>query len=253
MADSSLDDFFAKKDKNKKTKKKDADGGAKSIVDVGKLDKPKKEKERPAVNNANRMGKIAADQQDETAEWKDVDEERDYTGLKVSALTLKDKEEELREQKALEVEQEKERDDKSGPWKGMGAGEDDEKPIVDESPVEVPTPDTQVVEVEPPKPAAPQKYVPPSLRNQPSGGGASAGPGGLQPVKVASFGRRGYVSGRAPELANAEEFPSLGDAPPPELSKDFQPVRHGTRDLASKSQQSAGTNVSNRYNALRPN
>lgn len=124
-------------------------------------------------------------------------------------MTCRDKEEELREQKALEVAEEKEREDKSGPWKGMGAeGEEaaEKERAASDSPVEVPTPDTAVVTAEePPKPAGPARYVPPSMRNQPAGGGG--GGGNLDPVKVSQFGRRGYVSGRAPQLSNAEEFP----------------------------------------------
>lgn len=65
MADSSLDDFFAKKDKNKKTKKKGGvDEGSKRIDDLGKItaEKPKKEKERPAANNAATRLTKAVDQ-----------------------------------------------------------------------------------------------------------------------------------------------------------------------------------------------
>lgn len=102
MADASLDDFFAKKDKKKTTKKKADDGSKRS--DEVKLEKPKKEKERPAVSIATKLIKtdqvgrpsfvrvtcwFTASVVQDDAEWKDVDDERDYSGLKISALTIK--------------------------------------------------------------------------------------------------------------------------------------------------------------------
>jgi len=104
MAD--LDDFFAKKDKNKKTKKK-----VTAAEDITKLqdesnkqvDKPRKEKEKTTSSVVNvaksaevlyRAGELSLlllsnyVLQDES-EWKEIDEERDYTGLKVQALTIK--------------------------------------------------------------------------------------------------------------------------------------------------------------------
>lgn len=139
------------------------------------------------------------------------------------------------------MEQENKKDDASGPWKAMTTSET--SPDEDDKPVSV---SPELINTDPgeekPKPA---KYVPPNMRNQ----SAQQNSNKLEPVRVAAFGRRG--AGRAPELDNKEEFPSLGDAPPPELGKDFMPVRHGARDLVGKSQSGASAvTVGNKYNAL---
>jgi len=239
MADSSLDDFFAKKDKSKKGKKKlnATEELAKKPEELGKIiEKPKKEKEKSnvttttgGVNNLNILD------QDEN-EWKDIDEEKDYSGLRVQALNIKDKEEELREQKAFEIDQENKKEDQGGPWKLDKAEtlqEDDTA--------------SEIVEEEPAKPeeskpsTEAKRYVPPGMRNAPAGGG-----GGQAPSRSA------FRRGKAPQLDNAEEFPSLGDAAPPELSKDFKPVRHGSRETASR-ENGPSLSLGNKYNALSTN
>lgn len=95
---------------------------------------------------------------------------------------------------------------------------------------------------EPVKAAGPTKYVPPGQRAGATGGSSS--------TTSRSHGWKG--KGKAPEIGNAEEFPTLGDGPPPELSKDYQPVRHGARDLSAKSGPQS-VSIGNKFNALSSN
>ncbi|KAI1280331.1 hypothetical protein HDE_13667 [Halotydeus destructor] len=243
MAD--LDDFFAKKDAKKKGKKNTVttDELAKKLQEPEKrVEKPKKEKEKTStttpVNNL-----VVAGEDDN--EWKEV-EEKDYSGLKIQSLSLKDKEEELREQKAFEVEQENKKDEVGGPWKGAGGtaapGEDEEEDEDDKSeasePEKPPTPDLKK-----------SSYVPPHMRNKPLGETSAPG-GNLTAQRMSMAGRVGY---RAPQLDNAEEFPTLGDGPAPELGKDFKLVKHGARELTSNRQPSANLALNNKYKALSSN
>lgn len=153
----------------------------------------------------------------------------------------------MREQKAHEIDQEKIKDELGGPWGGKSApsGEaTDEEGEKEPEPVLV----TPKVEDESSKAAQPVKYVPPSMRNQSASSGGMGGQGGPRSTP----GGMGFRKGRAPELDNKEEFPSLGDAPPPELSKDFVAVRHGARDLGGRGPGHGGPAVTlgNKFNAL---
>lgn len=139
----------------------------------------------------------------------------------------RDKEEDYREQKALEVEQESKKDEAGGPWRGPKP-EDEES---DKSTEDLFTPAPKEEQQN-----APTRYVPPGLRNQ-------QGQGAKNPATKARLGR-------APELSNVEEFPSLGDAPPPELGKDFVAVKHGARDLGVKTAVNNTVPTDNKYKAL---
>jgi len=238
MADSSLDDFFAKKDKSKKGKKKftTPDELAKQLEE-GKniIEKPKKEKEKTSSGNQAQNAGVKTSDQDEN-EWKDVDEEKDYTGLKVSALTVKDKEEELREQKAFEIEESK-KEDQGGPWGGKGEkgpGSDDQHG--DEELVE-----DRIEIKESAPPAGPTKYVPPGQRAGNRDSATSSGP------------RPSWRKMNAPKIDNAEDFPSLGDVAPEPLSKDFKPVKHGSREIGGPTGGGQRVTLGNKFNALSSN
>lgn len=144
----------------------------------------------------------------------------------------------MRELKADAIDQEnKIKEEQGGPWGGKAAPDEEEDE--DEEKESVPVVQQKIEEE--PKVEAKARYVPPSMRNQPAGG--------LEAVKMTP----GFRSrpGRAPALDNNEEFPTLGAGPPPELGKDFQAVRHGTRDLGnSRSAGGPSVTIGNKFNAL---
>jgi len=234
MADSSLDDFFKRKDKNKKSKKKNittTEDIAKRLEESGKrIEKQRKNKEKTnALNsNANSNANIL-EQEDE--EWNDFEEERekDYTGLRIQTLTIKDKEEELREQ-MQENEEESKKESQTGPWKVFVP------PVVDE-PEDKATDDDNSANT--PQTNAPQtggKYVPPAMRMS----GLSSQP--LSSTRKSKFG--------APKIGDANEFPTLGAPDTSEDSKGFQPVRAGYGGRDSSERSSNITVTSNKYGVL---
>ncbi|CAG2117248.1 unnamed protein product [Medioppia subpectinata] len=231
-----LDDFFAKKDQKKnKNKKKSVltsnEELAKKLEETGKRG-ARRVKDK---TNMSALSNNGSDQESE--EWNEApdEKEKDYSGLRIQTLNIKDKEEEFREQQLLDIEEEKQNNVVSGPWKGKVSGGDgdseSEKGANDEDKPVVPPPT-------PAAPAAPSgKYVPPGARNLPQ---TTTG-GGLAPM------RRGPKSG-APKIQDIVEFPSLGAMDSSE-DKGFQTVRTGnTRpELGDKR---ANVTLDNKYGLL---
>jgi len=228
MADS-LDDFFAKKDRLKKAK-----GEKGTTGDVSKKqDDSKMERKAKAEKPINiKLG------DEDDGDWKEINDEPDFSGLKIHSLTIKDKEEELKQQK-LEEQHEQMESKKSAPWKSLNvpvapvtqidASSDDGDHSPDRS-SEQPEPTAQ-------QQTAKQAYVPPHLRNKPTT--ESQGP--LGPTRMSAI--RGRV--RAPEIENQMEFPSLGDAPDTRATTDSG--LNTWRDTTSR----PPIRVENKYDALR--
>ncbi|GFT15131.1 uncharacterized protein NPIL_71851 [Nephila pilipes] len=132
---------------------------------------------------------------DEDDEWKNIEEEeKDYSGLRIQALSISEKEkeeEQLKEQMLQEQNGESQRqsDGQSGPWKVM------QIPMA-EIEEEEQTPVEPTKEEPTPKPAG--TYKPPAMRNAtattPSGG----------------MGRRHLKN--APQITSELHFPSLSSA-----------------------------------------
>jgi len=235
MADSSLDDFFAKKDKNKKSKKKNitTEEIGKKLEESGrKFEKQKKNKEKTNTTQSAINVNIL-EQEDE--EWNDFVEERekDYSGLRIQTLSIKDKEEELREQQMQENEEEGKKESQSGPWKlstpitriNVDEGDDDINDDINKINAPITVPQQQG-----------GKYVPPHLR------GVNANtPTSLTSTKRSKFG--------APKIGDAIEFPTLGT--PSEAFdeiKGFQAVKYGGRDNLDRS--STQVTLDNKYGVL---
>ncbi|XP_054713023.1 protein CDV3 homolog A-like [Uloborus diversus] len=248
MADSTLDDFFAKKDKSKKGKAKSkyttSDTIAKKLEEGGKRvdPAPKKDvKEKISISSNTPsilIPSVPNEQEDD--EWKNVEEkERDYSGLRIQALSISEKEkeeEQLKEQMLSEQngESNKNSEGQSGPWKCVqvpAAEVEEEKP-----PVEEPEPTTTE---ETPKPVG--TYRPPALRNTPA------------TTPVGSSSKR--YSKHAPQITSELHFPSLSSAAESnkyklsESDRSFQSVKHGVRSKG-ESQKELQLDLENKFSAL---
>lgn len=239
MADS-IDEFFAKKDKSKKGKAKSkyttSETIAKKLEEGGKEKKdpfPKKDnKEKIQISSTNQsiiIPSIVNDQEDD--EWKDIEEtERDYSGLKIQALSISEKEkeeEQLKEQMLSEQNGDsvKQADGQTGPWKLMQSTPEIEKPA------------PEPVKEEPtPKPTG--TYKPPALRN-------------ATPVSTSKRYQK-----NAPPITSELDFPSLSSAAECNKwkmseadSRNFQSVKHGVRSKG-ESQKELQLDLENKFSAL---
>lgn len=223
MADTSLDDFFAKKDKSKKKKKGHKftadDILAKQNEEVKKPEEKIPERQMISnVSNDNTTAPSASElRKEQDEQWDDFVEEKDYSGLKIQNLQIAE-EEAAREAEEAAREAEENEDGgedgegPAGPWKPVSST----APVVQQS-----TPPPEEVKIELPNTKG-GKYIPPSMRGQPATPTASAGP---KP-------RRGKKS--APKLDSEEDFPTLGGPPPPDAFIDdgtYEKVRSGGRQL----------------------
>ncbi|GAB6019342.1 hypothetical protein CHUAL_000934 [Chamberlinius hualienensis] len=203
MADSSLDNFFAKKDKNKKSKSRkfmSADPAVKQFDDGGtsKSEKGKREKEKaPNSMSSSTLSQNTAQADDE---WKDVEEKTtDYTGLKIQNVQISDLRDDENEKAKLDDAQDDENSknkDALGPWKVVETAVAPSEPVVDE-PVPAPAPKSN-------------KYVAPAMRDQ----GASS----LTTLPKAK-------PKTAPQLASDVDFPTLSaasDAKPKKIETSEQ-------------------------------
>lgn len=245
MADSSLDEFFAKKDKSKKGKSKakytTTDTIAKKLEESGKKgdSTPKKDiKEKTVITTTQSVAgtvtvPVTTEQEDD--EWKVEEErERDYSGLRIQALSISEKEkeeEQLKEQMLSEQngEASKTADGQPGPWKVVASSVPAE---VEEAPS---TPEPVVKEE-----SKPQAYKPPALRN-------------AQPAVTTGSARRNPKS--APQISSELHFPSLSAAVESskgkysESDKSFQSVKHGIRSKG-ESHQGLHLDLENKFSAL---
>ncbi|XP_015928904.1 protein CDV3 homolog A [Parasteatoda tepidariorum] len=254
MSDSTLDDFFAKKDRSKKGKAKSkyttSDTIAKKLEEGGK--KPdvvmkKDVKEKIPLSSSNpsiAIPSITNEQEDD--EWKNIEEkEADYSGLRIQALSISEKEkeeEQLKEQLLSEQngESRKESDGQSGPWKVV------QTPVSEiEEEEEIPSKEEPEVKEETTPASKPVgTYRPPALRNAPASTPTSGG------------GRRHPKN--APQISSELHFPSLSSAVDSnkwklgESDRSFQSVKHGVRSK-DNTQRELKLDLENKFSALHQN
>jgi len=269
MEDSSLDDFFAKKDKSKKAKKKFTttdqiarkleESGKKGIgiggtthhqpesVAVKQTEKEKMQAVNAPITTANVVSQVVEKEGDD--EWRDFEEEKekDYSGLKIQNLQITEsKDDEFERERNEERDEDgdliKMRDSSSGPWNksaGAAAAPVEEKP---------PTP-PPVVEVEPKdEEKKPAVYRPPHQRS-----GASSA--------TSSSAKGRHSNKTAPEISSDFHFPSLSAAADntkpskkgdrtPESERGFESVKRGSRTSEDVSSRGPKLDLGNKYNAL---
>ncbi|KAK2186653.1 hypothetical protein NP493_194g08016 [Ridgeia piscesae] len=253
MADSSLDDFFAKKDKSKKKSK--SKFTASSTTTGGDDSRPKSDEEPKKLkkkkqkdNEENTEPTKVTTQGENEEEWIDYEQEEeiDYSSLRVQNLQISAKEEEEQErvnqEKAAEEggEDRDGQDSTQGPWKSVRP-----QPA---APVPQPEP-------EPPKPVEEPaqkptgKYVPPSMRRAMDGSSPASSMGG-------GYGTsRSRLKKTAPNLTSEDDFPTLGGGPGMPRDMDggqFECVRMGGRQegMADKSMK---LELGNKFGALSEN
>ncbi|KAK8759476.1 protein CDV3 homolog [Amblyomma americanum] len=248
MADSSLDQFFAKKDKSKKkTKgKMTSEQIAKKMEDSGKsAEKSLKKDKDKQENSSGKLSVTIPSLAQGEEEWNDFEEEKevDYSGLRIQALTIAEKEKEeeaAREQQDEDGEDSQQAgDQQSGPWKVQQA------PPAAAPPSPPPEPEPQAPPPPEPEPKEPTRstYRPPHLRS----GAALRNPapqGTRRPV------RQNY------DFTSEEQFPTLGaaiDAKAPRreyADHSFTSVKHGLRNREDPSQHHLQLDLENKYSAL---
>lgn len=263
MADSSLDQFFAKKDKSKKKTKGMAttDQMGKKPEDAGKnADKTVKKDKEKQENSTGKVPSVIPSLEQGDEEWNDFEEEKevDYSGLRIQALTIAEKE---KEEEALREQQDEDGEDgypssgdqQSGPWKMQAAAAQQAPPPPEPEPEpEVPPPRIEPEPKEPPK-SGPVKaaYVPPHLRS----GGTRSTAGGPSAARRLGGGRQTYdftSEDQFPTLGAAVETPRWGPARqgPEAPDRSFTSVKHGLRNREDPSQQHIQLDLENKYSAL---
>nr|XP_037278644.1 protein CDV3 homolog [Rhipicephalus microplus] len=256
MADSSLDQFFAKKDKNKKkTKGKvTSEQIAKKMADSGESAEKtvKKDKEKQENTSGKLSVTIPSLAQGED-EWNDFEEEKevDYSGLRIQALTIAEKEKEeeaAREQLDEDGEDcQQAGDQQSGPWKVQQQQQQQQAAAAEQPSTPPPEPEPQAP---PPKTEPEPKetrgaYRPPHLR---SGAAAAA----------RTLPHRGPVDlcAKITTSPAKSSFPTLGaaidtKAPRREYADhSFTSVKHGLRNREDPSQHHLQLDLENKYSAL---
>ncbi|XP_067936614.1 protein CDV3 homolog [Watersipora subatra] len=256
----SLDDFFAKKDKKKKKSKGSriiptdllpgtppnepnenvdqiGDQLADTKIDASSIDDASKERKK----QRKKKDKDGSDpsQRKEEDEWNLVNDEVDYSGLRIASKNIA---KEAAEEAAESAKQEPTYDeDGQVIEKGSDVRVWKINPV-EPAPVEPPPPPAPIPDLEKmPNVSSDGKYVPPSRR------GAAAAQ--LAPVSVKKTQRKRV----APNMNSQEDFPTLGAAPPPvdyDVSK-FERVRGGaTSNQQQPSVEQTRLQTSNMYSAL---
>ncbi|XP_033733180.1 protein CDV3 homolog [Pecten maximus] len=257
MADTSLDDFFAKKDKGKKKSKSkttpsDILSKHDNFVsgdDTTKVKKKKKEKDKQnaATSNSDSGNTGTAYPRKEDEEWVDfVDEsEKDYSGLRIQNLQISHKEGEDLEEDDKDNDKDDdgesgERRDLSGPWNVSQSS----RPRVEVVPEAPPKPAEEPSKEEAPK--APTKYVPPGAR-----GSQASGESGMGSRAAMMRRKKG-----APNLKSEDDFPTLGGGAPevaswgPTGSGNFERVQGGGKQMDDPSKVNMQLSLGNKYAAL---
>ncbi|KAK0050435.1 protein CDV3 [Biomphalaria pfeifferi] len=233
MAESSLDDFFAKKDKSKKKAKAktvgDVDTGLKSTK------KEKKSREKDKQSSSGGVSSLTLNPQ-EDEEWKDFEEEKekDYSGLRIQNLQIT---KEFDEREAAEAddngddedgENRDRRDGASGPWNKSNVQ-------TGSTTTAVSVPQRAEVEKEEPAAKTPARYVPPAQRH--------AAQTSSTPHFPSSRKKK-----EAPNVNSEEDFPTLGGGP----GKGQQYSTTATGDLIENPHHRKGVNLTleNKFSAL---
>lgn len=225
---SDLDDFFAKKDKKKKSKNKDQP-----------LDKKVKKKEKIIESIKNEDEEKPVTEIDEhpvhdEEQWSDFQEEQetDYSGLKIQKLEIVEPEPGT----GGDSQGEEDGEDGSGnqgPWNKIQQMPTEPEPVIETKPEPL-----QIV---------PQSggYIPPHLR-------------GKQEVKPSPRVQPGSRRRNAPDIKNEESFPTLAAAVSEEVTvqkltwakQGFEQVKSGGSRSAGQNSEAPKINLENRYDAL---
>jgi len=128
MAD--LDDFFAKKDKKKKTKKGFSKANTEVLAKNLEENDRKEQQAEEKANDVNRVQRLAENaptisKEADVEEWKEYEENKlDYSNLKIDALKLEGEGEEDEEDIELNEDGEKTKKSKEGgPWSKLVASD----------------------------------------------------------------------------------------------------------------------------------
>merc|ERR1712029_573279 len=149
MAD--LDDFFAKKDKKKKTKKGFSKANTEVLAKNLEENDRKEQQAEEKANDVNRVQRLAENaptisNEADVEEWKEYEENKlDYSNLKIDALKLEGEGEEDEEDIELNEDGEKTKKSKEGgPWSKLVASdsiedskeeeEDTSEPVKEDTP-----------------------------------------------------------------------------------------------------------------------
>ncbi|XP_067631170.1 protein CDV3 homolog [Eurosta solidaginis] len=246
MAD--LDDFFAKKDK-KKSKAKPKFLTAEELVKKLEREAAAAAANKPKKVEATNIAPVAAIppsdgvteeaiavkppvEQAPEEEWDDFEQEqrKDYTGLKIGQLTLNDdedestgegEEDEADSEENVSAETTTTKRSGGGPWKKV-------------------IPAEEVTQIPMDKPSS-KLYISPALR---AAQAAAAAAPRIKPRNRA-----------APDITNAEYFPSLSAARPEEQRKKknepaFEEVKHGGRVQRIHEPTAAPVSMANRFQSL---
>ncbi|GAB1597677.1 protein CDV3 homolog isoform X1 [Argonauta hians] len=232
MADTSLDDFFAKKDKSKKkSKQKTTPSELISQPEpLNRKTKKRPEKEKPAASNTV----MRTQPNEEDLEWNDYEQEteKDYSGLRIQNLQIKsddddDDENELNQDNNENSEMGERQDCSQGPWSKAGT---QTPPAPSPTPQE--TPEVAAKEATP-KPV--ERYVPPSQRGSNSS---------------ISITRSRYAKQAAPNIQSEVDFPTLGGAAPNEVEKKPLDRVRNNRNYEDPSNHSLPLKLNNKFKVL---
>ena len=181
----------------------------------------------------------------EEGEWLDPVEEKDYTDLKIKSMTIKDKEEEIREQKLQEATEQLEMkmNESGGPWRQNKTQEkikdSDESDTESKGDEESSSKDDTAKKEDA---TAAKRYIPPSMRNRQAGSSSTSNADASVPMKLSSL--RNARPSRAPEIQNQMEFPTLGaDAAPVAVEE-----KHEWREASSRN---TALRTENRFDGLK--
>lgn len=236
MAENSLDDFFAKKDKTKKkTKSKVKPEDILAQQEQQENAKKSKKKKGKSKQNENQDETDKKDEK-EDEEWKDFEEvdKVDYTGLRIKELQIK-KDEESQEEDNGSVEEGEGHDRKEGgPWNK--AEQQNTNPVSDVRQAPEPAPKQTA-----PASVSGGKYIPPSKR----------GLVGIDstPSPNVSAQQRRRAKKEAPNIQSEHDFPTLGG---PDYSQggQFEEVRTGGRLTEDPSKKNLDLQLDNKFGAL---
>jgi len=223
MAD--LDDFFKKKDAKKKQKKPVAVKPERYLEEAitGDSNDFVNDESKEDLALQRTIEKLGLN---DGEEWKEPGEDaKDYSSLKIKSITIKDKEDEIREHKQhkLQLEEEERRNSQASVWSArvVATPEESKKEITTEASKEEPEPQkkdgskpssrSESPAPPPPQPSSEpvkQKYVPPALRN--AGASNSDEVRNLAPISMSALRSKPKDKSGAPKLDCEEEFPGLG-------------------------------------------
>jgi len=254
--ENNLDDFFAKKDKKKKGGPKkfstaNTEVLAKNLEETARKEQKAQDKEVNEIGTENSTN-TPLDQQDED-EWDDYREnKKDFTGLKIENLTVKEPVKDEEEETEINEDGEvvKVKKDESGPWSKLGDGEGREDEVrQSESEAIV----TQTVGQGMSNVSQGGKYVPPSMRGQGGAAGKESEGRRLAPRRLKA----------APDLSSEVYFPSLSSAAEDTAPKGawgrklvkeegaFEEVRQSSQGQNLHRTEAPKLTLGNKFDALR--